>query len=217
MKLFKKKCRFEKSLKILAEKGFTQEYADSLKSELSEAERAQDIAKGKSFLANALLILGNLSEAYAVFEGIDMKKLEPHLHGNLVSNMVFLKFAQNDFKTAEELYQAYNAAILSEHSDAAKRSLAIHEHIKGRYETAVEILAKMMESECRFLDVCMVKSMLRLDMYERAADFSAYFKRYESCGELAEEICKLRKKIIAGLPPKRKAEYIKNGAISGSI
>lgn len=211
MMLWKKKSRFERSLKILAEKGFTAEYADSLRAEIGEAKRAQDIAKGKSFLANALLILGNLTEAYAVFEDINMKKLEPHLRGNLVSNMVFLKFVQDDFKAAEELYRTYNAEILGEHSDAAKRSLAIHEHIKGRYENSVEIFAKMMDSECRFLDICMVKSMLRLDMYERAADFSLYFKRYDSCGELAEEVKKLRKKIIGGLPPKVKAEYIKKG------
>lgn len=191
MKLWRKKCRFEKSLKILSEKGFTREYADSLKSELAEAERAQDIAKGKSFLANALLILGDLSEAYAVFEDIDMKKLEPHLRGNLVSNMVFLKFVEDDFKSAEELYRTYNAAILGEHSDASKRSLAIHQHIMGRYETAVEILAKMLESECRFLDICMVKSMLRLDMYERAADFKVLLKRYEGCGELGKQVGKL--------------------------
>ncbi len=209
MKLWKKKCRFEKSLKILAESGFTAEYAESLRSELAEAEREVDIAKGKSFLANALLILGELSEAFSVFSEINMKKLEPYLHGNLVGNMVFLKFVQDDFKTAEQLYRDYNAEILGEHGDVSKRSLAIHEHIQGRYETSVEILAKMMNSECRFLDICMVKSMLRLDMYERAADFSAYFKRYENCGELAEEISKLRKKIMNGLSPKAKAEYAK--------
>ncbi len=211
MKIFKKKCRFEKSLKLLAEKGFTREYADSLKTELAEAERADDIAKGKSFLANALLIIGDLTGAYKAFEEINMKKLEPHLKGNLAGNMVFLKFVQDDFKSAEELYTVYNAEILGEHSDVSKRSLAIHEHIKGHYEVAVEIYAKMMESECRFLDICMVKSMLRLDMYERAADFSQCFKRYENCGELAGEVKKLRKKIIGGLPPKVKTEYIKNG------
>lgn len=209
MKLFKKKCRFEKSLLILSEKGFSREYAESLKSELSEAERAQDIAKGKSFLANALLILGNITEAYTVFEETDLKKLEPNLVGNLVSNMVFADFVQDKFKRAEELYQTHNSAILGEHSDTSKRSLAIHEHIKGRYETAIEILVNMMDSECRFLDICMVKSMLRLDMFERAADFSACFNRYKDCGELAEEVNKLKNKIIGGLPPKRKAEYIK--------
>ncbi|MDE7279787.1 MAG: hypothetical protein K2N26_08705 [Oscillospiraceae bacterium] len=210
MKLFKKKCRFEKSLTILSEKGFTAEYAQSLRDELAEAERKQDIAKGKSFLANALLILGNISEAYQTFEDINMKYLEPHLIGNLVSNMVFADFVRNKFKRAEELYQAYNAAILGEHSDASKRSLAIHEHIKGRYENSVEILVNMMGSECRFLDICMVKSMLRLDMFEQAADFSAYFSRYSSCGELGEEVKILKNKIISGLSPQKKAEYIKN-------
>lgn len=195
MKLWKKKHSFERSLKILAEKGFTREYADSLRNELAEAERPRDAAKGKSFLANALLILGDLSEAYAVFEDIDMKKLEPHLVGNLVSNMIFLKFAQDDFTAAEELYQTYNAAVLGEHSEASKRSLAIHEHIKGRYETSVEILAKMLESECRFLDICMVKSMLRLDMYERAADFKVLLRRYEGCGELGRQVDKLMRKM----------------------
>lgn len=206
---FKKKCRFEKSLTILGKDGFTDEYAEMLKTELAEAERKQDIAKGKSFLANALLIRGKLTEAFAVFEEINMKHLEPHLHGNLVSNMIFCKFVQNDFKNAEKLYQDYNSAVLREHSDASKRSLAIHEHISGHYEVAIEIYAKMLDSECRFLDICMVKSMLRLDMYERAADFSAYFDRYNNCGELTEEIKKLKKKIFDGLPPKQKAKYIK--------
>ena len=212
MKLFKKKCRFERSLAILSEKGFTAEYAESLRSELSKAEREQDIAKGKSFLANALLILGNITEAYQTFEEINIKKLEPRLLGNLVSNMVFADFVQDRFKRAENLYQTFNAAILGEHSDASKRSLAIHEHIKGRYENSVEILVNMMDSECRFLDICMVKSMLRLDMFEQAADFSAYFSRYSGCGELGEEVKKLKNKIIGGLPPKKKAEYIKNSA-----
>lgn len=211
-KIFNKKCRFEKSLLILSEKGFSEEYAESLRTELAAAEREQDIAKGKSFLANALLILGNITEAYQTFEDTNLKKLEPHLVGNLVSNMIFADFVRDRFKSAEELYQTHNAAILGEHSDASKRSLAIHEHIKGRYETAVEILVNMMDSECRFLDICMVKSMLRLDMFEQAADFSAYFNRYMNCGELSEEIKKLRSKIIGGLPPKRKADYIKSNA-----
>ena len=206
---FKKKCRTEKSLTIVGKDGFTDEYAEMLKTELAEAERKQDIAKGKSFLANALLIRGKLTEAFAVFEEINMNHLEPHLHGNLVSNMIFCKFVQNDFKSAEKLYQDYNSAVLREHSDASKRSLAIHEHISGHYEVAIEIYAKMLDSECRFLDICMVKSMLRLDMYERAADFSTYFDRYNNCGELTEEIKKLKKKIFDGLPPKQKAKYIK--------
>lgn len=209
MIFFKKKCRFVKALSILGESGFTREYTEMLRTELAEAERPQDIAKGKSFLVNALIIQGDLTEAYQVFEEINLKKLAANLHGNLISNVIFSLFVQNKFKDADELYMKYNAAVLGEHSDASKRSLAIHQHIKGNYEAAIEILLNMMESECRFLDICMVKAMLRLDMYERAADFTKFFERYENCNELTKEIYKLKNKVFDGLPPKMKAQYIK--------
>lgn len=209
MIFFKKKCRFVKALSILGESGFTREYTEMLRTELAEAERPQDIAKGKSFLVNALIIQGNLTEAYQIFEEIDLKKLAANLHGNLISNVIFSLFVQNKFKDADELYMKYNAAVLGEHSDASKRSLAIHQHIKGNYEAAIEILLNMMESECRFLDICMVKAMLRLDMYERAADFTKFFERYENCNELTKEICKLKNKVFDGLSPKLKTKYIK--------
>ena len=112
MIFFKKKCKFSRALEVLAKEGFTENYAETLKAELAEAERPKDIAKGKSFLANALLILGNLTEAYTVFEEIDIKKLESHLRGNLVSNMIFCKFVGDDLAAAEELYQKYNAEVL---------------------------------------------------------------------------------------------------------
>lgn len=209
MIFFKKKCRFTKALTILGESGFTREYTEMLKTELTEAQRPQDIAKGKSFLVNALIIQGDLTEAYQVFEEINFKKLEPVLHGNLVSNVIFCLFVQNKFKAAEELYKKYNAAVLNEHSDASRRSLAIHQHINENYEAAIEIMLNMMESECRFLDICMVKAMLRLDMYERAAEFSEFFDRYENCNELTKEVHKLKNKIFEGLPSKLKAKYIK--------
>ena len=209
MIFFKKKCRFTKALTILSESGFTREYIEMLKSELAEAERPQDIAKGKSFLVNALIIQGDLTEAYQIFEEINLNKLDANLHGNLVSNVIFSMFVRDKFKTAEELYKKYNAAVLNEHSDASRRSLAIHQHINGNYEAAIEIMLNMLESECRFLDICMVKAMLRLDMYERAAEFSKFFERYENCNELTKEVHKLKNKIFEGLPPKLKSQYIK--------
>ncbi len=209
MSLFKKKCRFEKALAILGESGFTREYTEMLKTELAEAERPQDVAKGKSFLVNALIIQGDLSEAYQVFEKINLKKLDAGLHGNLVSNVIFGLFVQNKFKAADELYIKYNAAVLNEHSDASKRSLAIHQHINGNYEAAIEILLNMIEGECRFLDICMVKAMLRLDMYDRAAEFTKFFSRYENCNELTKEIHKLKNRVFDGLSPKQKNQYIK--------
>lgn len=205
MSFFKKKCKFNKALEVLAKEGFTENYAETLRAELAEAERPQDIAKGKSFLANALMILGDIAEAYAVFEEIDIKKLEYYLRGNLIGNMIFCKFVQDDFSAAEELYQKYNSEVLGEHGEIMKRSLGIHQHIQGRYEVAVEIFIKMMDGDCRFLDICIVKTLLRLNMYERAVEFTAGFDRYENCGELAAEVQKLKKKISAGLSlPKKK-------------
>lgn len=207
MSFFKKKCKFSKALEILAKEGFTENYAETLREELAEAERPQDIARGKSFLANALLILGNLTEAYSVFEEIDIKKLEHYLRGNLVSNMIFCKFVLDDFAAADELYKKYNSEVLGERGEVMKRSLAIHQHIQGRYEVAVEIFVKMLDGDCRFLDICMVKTLLRLNMYERAKEFTAGFDRYKDCGELTAETEKLQKKISAGLNlPKKKGE-----------
>lgn len=207
MIFFKKKCNFKRALEVLAKEGFTENYAETLKAELAEAERPKDIAKGKSFLANALLILGDLTEAYTVFEEIDIKKLEHYLRGNLVGNMIFCKFVRDDFAAAEELYQKYNAEVLGEHDEVMKRSLGIHQHIQGRYEVAVEVFIKMIDGNCRFLDICMVKTFLRLNMYERAREFAAGFDRYKDCGELGEEVEKLQKKISAGLSlPKKKGK-----------
>lgn len=205
----KKKCRFEKALSVLGKSGFTREYTEMLKTELAEAERPQDIAKGQSFLINALIIQGDLTEAYQTFEKLNLKKLDANLRGNLISNVIFCLFVQNKFKAAEELYMKYNAVVLNEHSDASRRSLAIHQHIRENYEAAIEILVNMMDSECRFLDICMVKAMLRLDMYERAAEFTKFFERYENCGELTKEIHKLKNKVFDGLSPKQKTQYIK--------
>lgn len=211
MIFFKKKCKFSKALEVLAKEGFTENYAETLKAELAEAERSKDIAKGKSFLANALLILGKLTEAYTVFEEIDMKKLDSHLRGNLVGNMIFCKFIRDDFSAAEELYQKYNAEVLGDNGEVMKRSLGIHQHIQGRYEVAVEIFVKMMDGSCRFLDICMVKTLLRLNMYERARDFTESFDRYKDCGELGKEAEKLQKKVSAGLSLPKKGLPKKKG------
>lgn len=195
MIFFKKKCGFREALRVLGQEGFTDNYINVLREELKTAERPKDIARGKSFLANGLLILGRLTEAYSVFEEININKLERHLRGDLAGNMVFCKYVQNDFKAAEELYQKHNAEILGNTGEIMKRSLAIHMHIKERYEVAVEILVKMLDGECRFLDICMVKAMLRLNMYDQARKFTSGFDRYKNCGELGEETEKLLKKL----------------------
>ena len=197
MRILKKRTSFPHAAELLAAEGFTDNYIEVLREELKTAEHPKDIARGQNFLANALLIRGRLTEAFTAFQEIDLKNLERHLHGNLISNMIFCQFVQNHFKAAEELYQTYNAAVLGERTEAMKRSLAIHEHIQGRYEVAVEILVKMGDSSCRFIDICMVKSLLRLDMFSQAADYALKFGEYKNCNELSKEVGKLKKKIQA--------------------
>ncbi len=199
MSLFKKRTNFREAAKILATEGFTDNYIDVLKEELETAEHKQDIAKGRNYLSNALLIRGRLTEAYSVFESIELKDLDKDLRGNLISNMIFCKFVRNEFKAADELYKTYNDIVLGEHTEAMKRSLAIHEHISGRYENSVEIIVKMGDSKCRFIDICIVKSLLRLDMYERAEEFAKDFSQYNDCNELYAEVKKLKKKIRENL------------------
>ncbi len=199
MSIFKKRTKFRRAAEILASEGFTDNYIDTLKEELEKAGHKKDIAVGRNYLANALLIRGKLTESYSVFEKIELKDLDRSLHGNLISNMIFCKFVQNEFKAADELYKTYNDVVLGEHSEAMKRSLAIHEHISGRYENAVEIIVKMGDSKCRFIDICIVKSLIRLDMYERAEEFAKDFPQYKDCGELYDEVKKLTKKIRENL------------------
>jgi regulator of sirC expression with transglutaminase-like and TPR domain len=60
-----------------------------------------------------------------------------------------------------------------------------------------------------YLDICLIKSMLRLDMYERAAEFSGNLDSYKDKGELGEEVLKLKKKIFSGLSAEQKVRIIK--------
>lgn len=99
--------------------------------------------------------------------------------------------------------------MLKDKSDGMKRTLALHECMNGRYENAVTVLAKLMESECRFLDLCIVKTVLKLDMYERAMELSADFGKYDGREELEFEAKKLKKKIFDGISPKNKVKMVK--------
>lgn len=208
----RKKRPFGESAKFLADGGFTEEYIEMLRGELAEIKKPADIAMGRNYLINALIITGALTEAYDIFLQLErddlLKKLDKSLQPNLLHNVIFSLFARDKFKEAERLYKEYNAIVLHEHTDTMKRTLAIHECISGRYENAVTVLAKLLDSNCRFLDFCLVKTALKLDMFERAAELAGNFDSYR--GELGDEAKKLKAKIFQGLSPKKKTAAIKN-------
>ena len=213
MGLFKKSSPFKSSAAVLADNGFTDEYIEALKKDIEPLKKPKDIAKGQSYLINALIILGRLEEGCELFRKCDEEnlfhKLDKMLYPNLLHNVIFAYFIRNKYKDAENIYKEKNEVVLSDSTDTMKRSLAIHECINGRYENAVTVLAKLLDSGCRFVDLCIVKTVLKLDMFDRAAELSADFDSYKDRYELAAEAQKLKKKIFDGLSPKKKVKMVK--------
>lgn len=213
MGLFKKSSPFNASAAVLADHGFTDEYIEALKKDIEPLKKPKDIAKGQSYLINALIITGRLEEGCSLYrkyseEGI-FDKLDRMLYPNLLHNVIFAYFVRNKFKEADSIYKEKNEVVLHDTSDTMKRSLAIHECINGRYENAVTVLAKLLDSECRFIDLCIVKTVLKLDMFSRAEELSANFSIYKGKNELEAEAQKLKKKIFDGLSPKEKVRAVK--------
>lgn len=208
-----RKSPFSGSSAILAEEGFSERYEEKLRSEVTEDLKPSEKAAGYNYLINALIIEGKLSEGYEVFADMEkeglLSKLDKYLLPNLLHNVIFSLFARDRFKDAEELYKKYNSDVLKEHTDTMRRTLAIHEFINERYENAVTILAKLMDSPCGFIDFCLVKTVLRLDMYDRADEISVNFDAYKGKYELEKAVSKMRKRIFDGLSPKKKVNAVK--------
>lgn len=213
MGLFSKKSPFTQSAAVLADNGFSDEYIEALKKDIEPLKKPKDIAKGQSYLINALIILGRLEEGCELYHKCDdeklFDKLDKMLYPNLLHNVIFAYFIRNKYKDADNIYKEKNEVVLSDSSDTMKRSLAIHECINGRYENAVTVLAKLLDSDCRFIDLCIVKAVLKLDMYERANELSVAFGEYKGKNELETEAQKLKKKIFDGLSPKEKVKAVK--------
>ncbi len=200
MRIFKKKeSPFASSEKILAKHGFTGEYISVLRTDISNAVKYKDINNGKCRLCNALIICGHLSESTEVFSQIDIAKLDSLIAPTLLHNVVFSLFIAGKLNEADELYRNYNKIILSEHTDSMRRTLAIHEHINGRYENSVTVYAKLSGSKCRFIDICFIMSLLALDMFERAQELLPSLDKYEGLYELGEIASGLKNTVNDGL------------------
>ena len=215
MSLFgQKKSPFRESAAILAEEGFTDRYIGKLKEELQTLKKPADTAKGQSFLINGMIIKGDLTEAYSLFErcesGKIFAKLDKNLYPNLLHNVIFSLYIRDKFSAAERLYKEYNEIILSEHTNSMRRTLALHECMNKRFENAVTVLVKLLDSDCRFVDLCIVKAVLALEMFDRAEELSANFNAYDGKNELEKEARQLKKRIFAGLSPDKKVKMIKD-------
>lgn len=215
MGLFKKSSPFKNSAAVLADNGFTDVYIEALRKDIEPLKKPKDIAKGQSYLINALIIAGRLEEGCSLYKKSSEEKifdkLDKTLYPNLLHNVIFAYFIRNKYKEAENIYKEKNEIVLHDTSDTMKRSLALHECMNGRYENAVTVLAKLLDSDCRFVDLCIVKTVLKLDMFSRAEELSANFGEYKGRNELEAEAQKLKKKIFDGLSPKEKVKAVKKG------
>lgn len=215
MGLFKKSSPFKNSAAVLADNGFTDVYIEALKKDIEPLKKPKDIAKGQSYLINALIIAGRLEEGCSLYKKYSEEnlfdKLDKALYPNLLHNVIFAYFIRNKYKEAETIYKEKNEFVLKDTSDTMKRSLALHECMNGRYENAVTVLAKLLDSDCRFVDLCIVKTVMKLDMFSRANELSANFGEYKGRNELEAEAQKLKKKIFDGLSPKEKVKAVKKG------
>lgn len=215
MGLFKKSSPFKNSAAVLADNGFTDVYIEALKKDIEPLKKPKDIAKGQSYLINALIIAGRLEEGCSLYKKYSEEnlfdKLDKTLYPNLLHNVIFAYFIRNKYKEAETIYKEKNEFVLKDTSDTMKRSLALHECMNERYENAVTVLAKLLDSDCRFVDLCIVKTVLKLDMFSRANELSANFGEYKGRNELENEAQKLKKKIFDGLSPKEKVKAVKKG------
>lgn len=215
MGLFKKSSPFKNSAAVLADNGFTDVYIEALRKDIEPLKKPKDIAKGQSYLINALIIAGRLEEGCTLYKKLSEEKLfdklDKTLYPNLLHNVIFAYFIRNKYKEAEMIYKEKNEIVLHDASDTMKRSLALHECMNGRYENAVTVLAKLLDSDCRFVDLCIVKTVLKLDMFSRAEELSADFGEYKGRYELEAEAQKLKKKIFDGLSPKEKVRAVKKG------
>lgn len=198
---------------MLADKGYTEAYIDALKLEIDNARGEKAKAEGQGYLACAYLFMGQLSKSAETFETINSEKIGNMQGEILFANMELCYFLMGKNQKADEIYKTYNEQILAGKGVTMKRSLAIHEYVQERYENAVTVLVKISsESDPRdtlFIDICLIKTFIKLDMFDRAYQFSSTLDRYNNKGELTEEVQKIRKKIFDNLSTQKKQNNIK--------
>lgn len=209
------KNHYSESVKILAEQGYSDEYVNALKTEINTAKKADDRAEGANHLASAYLFRGELTESAAVFAGADNKKLPKPIRQAFFANYYLCLFLMNKFREADEIYVEYNKDILGEANAFLRRSVGIHEFIAGHYDAAATVFIKLLndiKDDSRatlMVDICIVRTFLKLDMYDQAYEMSADFARYDNKYELTKLTDKLKKRIFDSVNGAKKADMVK--------
>lgn len=201
---------FADSAVYLAEHGYSAEYLQKLAAETETAKSAKDKAEGQALTAQAYLFRGELRRSLEEFEKTDIGKLPKHLNSVFVNNYILCLFLLGKPNRIREIYEQYNSIALAENTLVMRRTIGIKEYIDKRYENAVTVFIKLLsEPDPRntlMADICLVKSMLALDMRERAREIADMgFARYVGMGDITAEVNRLRLK-LSGKPPAKGAK-----------
>ncbi|MBQ5329940.1 MAG: hypothetical protein J6F31_01675 [Oscillospiraceae bacterium] len=193
---------YSEAASYLASHDYNDEYIEMLRAARENA-KGKKREEGTALIAQGLLFKGELKAAAEEFSACDPRKLPKSVGHIFVNNRILCLFLLDRFREADEVYREYNSLALGEKTVAMRRTIGIREHCAGRYENAVEIFVKALSAADRrhtvMVDLCLVRSMLRLDMYERAGEiakknFSAYYGK----GELTALVKKAEMKIQTG-------------------
>lgn len=194
---------YAEAAEYLAQNGYDDKYMELLRTAIEKAPAGKRREEGKALAAQGLLFKGDLTEAAAAFGECDIKKLSKTLGHVFVNNYILCLFLLERYKDADRLYDEHNSLVLGEQSAVMRRSVGIHEYIAHRYENAVTVFVKALSYDDKrsvlMMDICLVKAMLRLDMYDRAAETAhRSFSAYNGRGELTRTVKKLEMKIDSG-------------------
>lgn len=188
------------SAMYLAEHGYDDEYMKRLEEEIVTAKNDKERAEGTGLKAQALMFRGELEKALSEYDRTEIKKLPKHMNSVFVNNYIMCLFLLKKFSRVNEIYVEYNAIALAENTLVMRRTMGIREFIGKRFENAVTIFIKLVEEPdprvTLMADICLVKSMLALDMNERAKEIADLgFSRYSGKGDITREVNKLTMQI----------------------
>lgn len=182
---------------FLAENGYCEKYIEMLRGELETAKKAADIAQGQALLAQGLMFKGEVKRSLEEYERVDIDRLGRAEGSAFVGNYALCLFLLDRPMRIRQLLIDRNREAFSGNTLIMRRTVGIREYIEKRYENAVTVFFKLLsEPDPRvtlMADICLVKTMLKLDMRERAREIAELgFDRYRGMGEITTEVGRLR-------------------------
>ncbi len=191
---------YAESAIYLAEHGYDAEYMRMLSNELGTAKNAREEAEGQALTAQAYMYRGELKTALEWYDKVHVDKLAKHIDSVFVNNFILCLFLMKKMQRASEIYVVYNKQALAENTLVMRRTIGIKEYIEKRYENAVTVFIKLIDQPdprvTLMADICLVRSLLELDMKDRAAEIAELgFGRYVAMGDITAEVNRLKLKI----------------------